>query len=170
MNVRELMSHPAVTCSTADTLARAASLMWDNDCGLLPVTDDTGKLAGVITDRDICMAACFQGKPLAELSVQGTMHQQVHTCRPEDTLAAAESVMEEHQIRRLPVVNGDGRVLGLIALNDLLREAAREARQARKAVTSNEVVHTAAAVGQPRFHRPEHAPGRGTEPVVTRRE
>ena len=77
MQVRQLMNQPAVTCSPRDTLHRAAGLMWEHDCGALPVVDDNGHIAGMITDRDICMAAYTQGRPLHAVPVNEIMSRTV---------------------------------------------------------------------------------------------
>jgi len=77
MRVEQLMNQPVHTCRRTDSLNRAAQLMWDNDCGVLPVVDDRGLLAGVITDRDICMASYTQGRSLLELVVERAMAKKV---------------------------------------------------------------------------------------------
>jgi len=117
--VREVMTRQVVTCRESDSLNRAAQSMWDADCGALPVVGDQDKLIGMITDRDICMAAYTRGKPLAELSVSGTMSTHPVTCRPTDTLPAVMELMAERQIRRVPVVDDEGRLAGIVSLADL---------------------------------------------------
>ncbi len=152
MRVEQLMTKQVTSCGPTDTLQRAAQLMWDNDCGCLPVCAGNGstQVTGVITDRDICMSALFQGKPLREMQVCDAMARQLLTCRPGDSLAAAEKIMREAKIRRLPVIDERGRLLGVIALADLAREAARELGSASQEVTETEVGDTLAAICQPR--------------------
>ena len=146
MNVEQAMTTGVKTCRPQDALSTAAHLMWDHDCGCVPVVDEKLKVLGIITDRDICMAAYTQGKPLYELPVSLAMSKNVWSVRPGDTISAAELVMQEHQIRRLPVVDVTGRLVGLLSLNDLARHASRERTQKRKAVSDAEIGETLAAI------------------------
>ncbi|MGC8518938.1 MAG: CBS domain-containing protein [Steroidobacteraceae bacterium] len=148
MLVENIMSRDVHCCRAEDTLAHAAELMWRHDCGALPVCDrgDSQKLIGIITDRDICMHAMFGGKALAELSVAGGMSKTVHCLRPSDSLAQAERVMCESRVRRLPVIDHGGMLLGMLSLADLAREAARERTQPRKDINETDVGHTLASI------------------------
>jgi CBS domain-containing protein len=151
MRVDKLMTRQVTSCGPDDTLARAAQLMWEGDCGCLPVCagDGVNRVAGVITDRDICMAALFQGKALGELRVADVMTRQVQVCRPSDTLADVERIMRESRIRRLPVIDGEGGLTGMISLADLAREAEREQTLQSPRVTGNEIGVTLASICQP---------------------
>ena len=146
MHIRELMSHPAVTCPVNVTLDAVARVMWEYDCGVVPLVDGDGRVAGIVTDRDICMAAYTQGLPLAEISASSAMSAQVFSCRPEDPVETAESLMSARQIRRLPVVDRDGHPVGVVAINDLTRSATR----AKGNGMEHEVVETLAAIGRAR--------------------
>lgn len=123
MNVDQIMSRRVYTCSSADSLNTAARLMWEHDCGAVPVVSETGELVGIITDRDICMAAYTQGKGLQAIPVAAAMAHQVYSCKASDTIEAAEQMMRRHQIRRLPVVDGGKRLVGFVSLNDLALDA-----------------------------------------------
>jgi len=123
MKVRELMTNDVYTCTPNDTLNRAAELMWDHDCGAIPVLDEDGKPIAMVTDRDIAMAAYTQGRPLGEISVSSAMSKNVVACRLDDSLLGAESMMKDHQIRRLPVVDDAGRITGVLSLNDFATRA-----------------------------------------------
>lgn len=116
--VGEIMSRSVATCRPEEPLHRAAQLMWERDCGCIPVVDSAGKVAGFITDRDICMAAYTRGKSLSEVPIGEVMSRKVVTCRSDEPIAVAEAMMRSHQVRRLPVVD-NGRVVGLLSLNDL---------------------------------------------------
>jgi CBS domain-containing protein len=161
MRIKEIMSHPVVTCPTNSTLDHAARLMWEYDCGVIPVLNDEGRLAGVITDRDICMAAYTQGRALNAIPVTVAMAASVVAVHVDDAVEQAEEVMRDSQIRRLPVLDEDGRPAGLVSINDLARLADR----ARKSGVDRELVHTLAAVCQPRAH----AAMPGGPAAVTRR-
>jgi CBS domain-containing protein len=153
MRVKEIMTTQVQTCRPEDSLEKAAQLMWDHDCGCLPVCSDAGNGAGwtvgVITDRDICMNALFQGKPMRDLRVGDVMAKEVRVCRPDDSIAQAEKIMQEARIRRLPVVEATGALIGMISLADLARQAARERTRPRKDITESEVGDTLAAICQP---------------------
>ena len=148
MNVERLMTHPAITCHVNDSLALAAHLMWDHDIGALPVVHDDGTLAGMITDRDICMAALTQGDALSSLLVNGAMAKHVFAVRPEQPLSDAEALMAEIKVRRLPVVDVSNRPIGVISLNDLVCDAARMDDGFHHAIVK--VGFTLAAISQPR--------------------
>lgn len=149
MLVSEIMTRPAVSCGVDDSLNTAARLMWDHDCGALPVTGDDGVLVGIVTDRDVCMAAYTQGTTLDAISVTSVMSKDVVTCHPGDYLAAAERLMRERQVRRIPIVDQDRRPLGMVSLNDLARytQASRKPDGADRAL-----VETLAAICKPRLH------------------
>jgi len=144
MRVQDLMSQPAVTCDVNDTASTAAHLMWEHDCGMIAVVRDDGRLAGVVTDRDLCMAAFTQGRPLDEILVNSTMAQHVVTATPDLEIIEAEQRMAEHRVRRLPVVDGDGKPIGVIAINDLAIECVQpDTRMTRGPL---QVAHTLAAI------------------------
>jgi CBS domain-containing protein len=151
MKVDQLMTKQVTSCRPGDALRRAAQLMWERDCGCLPVCVDDGanRVAGVITDRDICMSALFQDKPLRDLHVADAMSAQAHVCRPSDTLADVESKMRASQVRRLPVVDEQGSLVGMITLADLARQAERDQTQRSPAISGKEIGVTLASICQP---------------------
>ncbi len=144
MNVREVMARTVWTCRADEALAGAARVMWEHDVGAVPVLDEEGKLAGIVTDRDPCMGAYFSGEPLAAVPVAHVMSRVVFAIEPAQTLEKAEELMRAKQVRRLPVVDGE-KLVGMISLGDLARAA-----QARKAIAVNEVNATLAAIVEPR--------------------
>jgi CBS domain-containing protein len=146
MQIKDVMSHPPVTCPASSTLDHAARLMWEFDCGIVPVVNDDGRLTGVVTDRDICMAAYTQGRPLASIPITTAMAKSVIASHASDPIEHAEELMRDNQIRRVPVLDGDDRPVGLVSMNDLARLAAR----AKRSGVDRELVKTLAAVCQPR--------------------
>jgi CBS domain-containing protein len=150
MNVFEVMTRRVFSVHHGETLANAAAVMWDRDVGCVPVLDDDGCLVGMLTDRDICMAALTRGARLDEIEVASVMSRRVHTCAPEQTLAEAGEVMRLDRIRRAPVVDGDGRLIGLLSLGDLAREAVHERRRRHGEPMDAGVTTTLAAVSEPR--------------------
>ena len=89
IHVRQVMSSKLTCCRPDHTLNEAARLMWEADCGALPVVTAENQLVGILTDRDICMGAYTQGKVLDQCSVQSVMATVVHTCWWNDTLVEA---------------------------------------------------------------------------------
>lgn len=115
--VRDLMT-PDV--DTADTLEVAARHMRDADVGSLPVVDGEGAVTGIITDRDIVVSAIAEGKDPTAVTVGELVDATVVTVAPDDSVQQVLAVMKEHQIRRVPVVDGD-RVVGMLAQADVAR-------------------------------------------------
>ena len=148
MRIAKLMSHQLTTCAPGDTLEQAASLMWNNDLGCLPVLaeGEERRLEGMVTDRDICMAAMFQGKALRELRVGDVMAKNVLTCRASDDLETVEGLMRDQQVRRLPVVDAAGTVIGIISMADLVCESTRSQFSQRHEVPASEVMTTLAKI------------------------
>jgi CBS domain-containing protein len=128
VNVEHVMNRSVKSCRSGDSLNHAAQLMWENRCGAVPVVDAELKPIGFLTDRDICMAAYTQGRPLAALRVEGAMARKVTSCRADDDLASAMKLMREKGLRRLPVVGLDGKLVGILSLDDLACEAGRSLR------------------------------------------
>lgn len=151
MQVQELMQKDVAATSPSDTLRDAARKMWDRDCGALPVcrSDGSNQLVGIITDRDICMNACFENRPLGELKVENAMCADVLACGPSDSIADAERMMRTAQVRRLPVQDSDGNLIGLISLADLAEEAGRERGWSSPEIQETEVGDTLTAICEP---------------------
>jgi CBS domain-containing protein len=141
MKISELMTRDVFTCRTHDDLASAARLMWDHDIGALPVLDEHARVVGMITDRDICMAAYTRGERIDAISVLATMSELPTTCAEDAELHEVEALMRGHQIHRVPIVDDNGRMVGIVSINDLVRTSRLHAE-----VSPGEVVATLAAV------------------------
>lgn len=146
MRIEKLMSQPAITCRADDTLARAAQLMWDHDIGSVVVTTPDGRLVGIVTDRDIAMATYTRGAAPADIRVENAMAREVFSCSPSDSVAEAQHVMSDKRVRRLPVVTLGGVPMGMVSINDVVRENAGSAKRNG----AHEVVETLAAIGKAR--------------------
>jgi len=146
--VQDLMTPRPKTCRASEFLTRAAQIMWEHDVGCVPVVDDQARLVGMITDRDLCMAAYTQGRRLNDILVMSVMAKVPISVRPDDEIAVAEERMRTNRVRRLPVVDVDGQVVGLIAMNDLIREARPEAES--KGVDEGSVLDALREIGRPR--------------------
>jgi CBS domain-containing protein len=151
--VSDMMTLEVKSCAPGDTLSAAARIMWERDCGVVPVVDQDGRLAGLITDRDICMAAYLRGQRLEECLVGDVMSRPAVTCRPDETIERAEASMREHQIRRLPIVDESGRLCGILSMNDLVLATPAEG-QRRGEIRPETVVSTLAGISRHRHPQP----------------
>jgi CBS domain-containing protein len=131
--VADVMTRNVASCTGGDTLHRAAQLMWDRDCGAIPIVDAEGRAVGLVTDRDLCMAAYTRSRPLGAISVASLLSGQLYTCAPHTTLEDAVERMRVQRIRRLVVVGvKDQRLLGMLSVADLARSlAARSSAEPR---------------------------------------
>jgi CBS domain-containing protein len=136
MKIKDIMTTEVRTCSPGTSLAAAAALMLDGDCGILPVVEK-GKLVGVATDRDMYIALATRNTLASQVTVGEVASKQVWTCGPDDDVHAALATMKAHRVRRLPVEGFGGSVLGIISMNDIFLAAG-----ARKAIRNDEVVDT----------------------------
>lgn len=128
MKVSEIMS-PRPVCSTPETqLREVARLMLERDCGEIPVVESHEKLRpiGVVTDRDIVCRALAAGKNPLELRAEDVMTKTVITVTPDTTIDETCDIMEENQIRRVPVVDGNGEICGIVAQADIARHTPEE--------------------------------------------
>jgi CBS domain-containing protein len=116
---REIMTAAPQCCSSDTTLNEVANLMVEADCGEIPVTDAANRLIGVITDRDIVCRVVAKGKNPSAVTAAECMTEKVVTVKEDSTIEAVLSVMEEHQIRRVPVVDAGGCCCGIISQADV---------------------------------------------------
>ena len=157
MQVKKLMIGRVASCPSHENLERAAQVMCELDCGCVPIIDSGAKVVGMLTDRDICMAAYSERRALREIPVSNAMSKEVYACLPEDHLTVAEFIMERKHVHRLPVIDDDGRLVGLLSFTDIARRAVEEEgrKHVRKGLQPTEVAHTLVAISQP---RPESFP------------
>jgi CBS domain-containing protein len=157
MKIEEIMQRNVRVCRQDDNLNTAAKLMWENDCGCLPVinTNGNGAVVGMLSDRDICMGAYTQGKSLLEIPVTVAMAHSVLSCKPGDDLALAEAMMREARIHRVPVVDDKGVVVGIVSLSDIARHSLSIGEGKVALGTQAEVTRTLAAICEPRGHELE---------------
>ena len=127
MIVADLMTENTARVRPDQSLSDAARLMWECDCGALPVLNKVGEVCGMITDRDICMATWLRNSPPSALPVSGTMSHQLHYCSPQDPISTAEALMRAKQVRRVPVLGSEGQLLGILSLADIAKETAQAA-------------------------------------------
>jgi CBS domain-containing protein len=150
MNAAEWMTRGVKTCRAGDTLERAAQIMWEHDCGVAPVVDADERVVGVITDRDICMAAYTRGHSLQRISVSDVMAHTLHCVRDTDPVRAALALMRRARVRRVPVIDGEGRLMGILSMADLARHASGPLGQTSHELGHDAIAQTIAAICEPR--------------------
>lgn len=147
MQVKQVMTTDMSTCRPETNLAVVAKLMWDRDCGFVPVVDEADKVVGVITDRDICIAlATRRLLPEQVTASQAMRRPPVHTTQAEDTAETALATMKQFQVRRLPVIAPNGTLEGIVSMNDIILASQQKGEPA-----AADVVSTLAAICA---HRP----------------
>ncbi|HZT92452.1 MAG TPA: CBS domain-containing protein [Gaiellaceae bacterium] len=120
--IRELMTSDPRTVAPGDSVVDAARVMRDEDAGVVPVADG-GRLVGVVTDRDIAIRVVAEGKDPSATTVRDVASQELVTIDPQQDLDEALRLMAQHQVRRLPVVEEDGKLVGIVAQADVARHA-----------------------------------------------
>jgi CBS domain-containing protein len=148
--IRSLMAKNVATVHAEDSLHRAAKIMHERDCGCVVVVDRNNHVTGVLTDRDIAIAAFQDAAPLKEIPVAVAMTRDPITIRPEERLGEALVLMRSSQVRRLPVVDGKRTLLGLLTLGDIVRVIAQMRRRGEDPSASDAIVETFAAIGERR--------------------
>jgi CBS domain-containing protein len=117
MKVQDLMTANVQCVQSSDTVQTAAQIMQSENCGAVPVCDNN-KVVGVITDRDIVLSCVAKGKA-SDSIVQTCMSTKVVTCTPDTDAHEAADLMSNHQIRRLPVCDSSGNLVGICSIGDL---------------------------------------------------
>jgi CBS domain-containing protein len=125
MNVSEVMTESPTCCTPETGLQEAAKMMVDCDCGCIPVVDsnDSKMPVGMITDRDITCRVVAQGRNPLDLTVRDAMTSTVVSVTPDTSLEECLDLMEESQVRRIAVVDDDGKICGIVAQADVARNA-----------------------------------------------
>ena len=142
MKVQDVMTQDVKACFPDTNLATAAALMWQSDCGILPVVVNGGNAVGVITDRDIAIAVGTKGRSPQEIRVDEVIHGPVFTCSPDDEVHTALKIMRKDKVRRLPVLSDDGVLMGVLSLNDVVIHA----QKGNKDLDYDDIVSTLKAI------------------------
>jgi len=151
MKVQDVMTSNVKSCRPATSLAAAAILMWEEDVGVLPVVGDVGRVIGMITDRDIAIGAVTKGRPAAEITAGEVITGEVFSCHLHDDIHTALKTMRHRKVRRLPVVNDDGLLQGILCLNDVVLRAVEEKGSRKPELSYEDAMSTMKAICE---HRP----------------
>lgn len=120
MKTKERMTMPVTVCHPENNLAEIAAIMWNERCGALPVIDAEGRAISMITDRDVAIALGTRNLRASEVLVSDVAPPRVFTCLDRDDIWFALHTMVSQNVRRLPVINDDGKVVGLLSIDDFL--------------------------------------------------
>jgi CBS domain-containing protein len=159
MRVDEIMTRDMRTCTRQDNLARVVHSMWEGDCGFIPVVDEGNRVVGVLTDRDICVALATRDKTASSLLAADVLSKALHTCAPDDDVKTALATMQAQRVRRLPVVDAQKRLAGVLSMNDVVLHAETEMGRKAGAISAADVVRTFREICQ-------HAPKTARKPAV----
>jgi CBS domain-containing protein len=140
MRVETGMMRTAAYCTPETNLGTAAEVMWNFDCGMLPVVGAGGKVLGVITDRDMFIALATRNKTAGEINVGEVFAGRAYTCRPQDDIRAALDMMSRQKVRRLPVVNSDGVLQGILSMDDIVLHVETFNGSATGGISSREII------------------------------
>ena len=126
MQVEEVMTKDASFCNPGTNAAAAAEIMWNRNCGILPVLEDSGRLVGMVTDRDLFIALGTQNRNASDLPVGEIMHREPSACAPEDDVRNALKTMAKQRVYRLPVLDNSGALRGILSMDDVILQAKSE--------------------------------------------
>jgi len=143
MKVKDLMSADVKSCSEQTDLATVVRMMWDGDCGIIPVVDDDGRVTGVITDRDICIASATRSLDPARIRASEAMSRNIATCPQDADARSALDLLKDRRVRRLPIVDRQNRLVGMLSINDFV---ARTDFRPGTSLPGDEVLNTMRAI------------------------
>lgn len=145
--VENVMTREVEACGPEENLSAAASIMWRRDCGVVPVVDESRSVVGVVTDRDICMALATRPQVASEVRVADVMSREVRCCNAVDDIQEALETMRRERLRRLPVVDGEGKLAGVLSVSDIVLHSDRG--KGKRHVSHREVMSLLKAICQP---------------------
>jgi CBS domain-containing protein len=125
-DLRSVMTSNPQCVTEQDSLKDVARLMLDCDCGALPVVGENERLIGMITDRDIVVRVIAEGRDCNQATVRDAMTADAQSVRENDSLESVFRIMREHKVRRVPVVDENQRVIGIVAQADLALDTSRD--------------------------------------------
>ena len=148
MKVKEVMTFTPYTCRREANLGEATELMWKGNCGFLPMIGPDGKVCGVITDRDICIALGTSSKLASQITAGEVSGGKLFACSPEDEIHVALLTMREGKVRRLPVIDSDGKAVGVLSIDDVLLRAEPSGSGRIVELSTDEVVRSYRVINQ----------------------
>jgi CBS domain-containing protein len=160
MKVKDVMMGTPASCRSSANLAAAVEILWNRNCGILPVLNAEEKVVGIVTDRDICIALGTRNKLAADLTAGQVASEEVVSCKAEDDILTAIEYMAEAKVRRLPVVDAQGKLQGILSMDDIVLHANRGVLGRRPELSNDEVIDALKRVYRvnlPQVERPKAA-------------
>ena len=151
MLVKDLMTRNVSSCRPENNLAELAEVMWNKRCGALPVLDGAGKVVGVITDRDICIALGTRNLRASDVLVRDVSPPKYFSCSPDNNVRDALRTMATQEVGPLPVVDDAGQLLGILSIDDIIFRAGG----GRSGISDCEFIDTMMALREERIHQPD---------------
>ena len=142
MKVSEVMIRTPAYCRPETNLGAAVEILWNRNCGLLPVLDPDGRVVSVITDRDICIALGTRNCLAGDLTVADVCTQRAVCCMAGEEIRSALSKMASGKVRRLPVVDAEGKLEGVLSMDDVIERTSATSGTKPDGLTSADVVTT----------------------------
>ena len=146
MKIEDIMTHDVKFCGPDTNLAAAAEILWRNNCGALPVLDSEGKVLGMVTDRDMCIAMGTRNWRASDLAISDLAIKPVFTCRPDDDVHESLKIMRKYQVRRVPVVDEGGKLSGIVCLNDIVLHAEKAEGGRHGGISYDDIVNALKAI------------------------
>jgi len=150
MKVKDAMSKAPVFCNLETNLGAAVEMLWDHNCGILPVVDSQRKVVGVITDRDIAIALGTRNQLPVETKVAQAATRKVQTCKPMEDIHLALDTMAQNKVRRLIVVNEENQLEGILSMDDVILSAGSKTG-VKPEISSDEVLRTLKTLYSPQL-------------------
>jgi CBS domain-containing protein len=120
MKVQDVMMRTPASCTPETNLGTAVEMLWNRDCGILPVVDARQKVIGIVTDRDLCVALGTRNKLPGKVTVGEVAKGEVYACRAQDDIHVALQTMAQYKVRRLPVVDREGVLQGILSMDNVI--------------------------------------------------
>ncbi len=153
MKVADVMTKSPVYCSPETNLAAAVEILWNRDCGILPVVDSNQKLVGVATDRDMCVALGTRNRLPSEITIKDVASGKIVACKPEDDVRNALQTMAEARVRRLPVTDAEGKLQGVLSMDDIVLHTETKGVRRDSEISPEDVINTLKSVFTPQPRR-----------------
>ncbi len=153
MRVKDVMMGTPASCTPETNLGTAVEIMWQRNCGILPVIDEEKKVVGVVTDRDICIALGTRNQLPGEISVSQVAFGKPYTCKPEEDVRTALATMIQGKVRRLPVINSEGKLEGILSMDDVVLHSDARITGKVSELSHDNVVETLKMVYAPQLPR-----------------
>jgi len=148
MKVQDVMTNDVGFCLLTDDLTKAAGVMRQRDCSIVPILDAEKRVVGVITDRDVGIAVASRDCKPSEIKVEDFCREKIIVCEPNEKINDALKKMRKNQIKRLPVTSQSGELVGIISLTDILSTTSKNKSKNKK--LRKKIISTLMGIGKPR--------------------